>query len=142
MTVEEIASLPVGDLAEPGAHLFLWTTTRYLHDAYHVVDRWGFVPSAVLVWCKPANQGLFGGAFLSNVEFIVFARRGSLATVEKQGSRWFTWPRGKHSQKPEAFQDIVEQVSPGPYLELFARRKRLGWHVWGNEVESDIELVA
>ena len=62
--------------------------------------------------------------------------------VEAKGradSRWHLWPRGKHSAKPEAFQDIVEQVSPGPYLELFARRKRMGWSAWGNEVQSDIE---
>jgi len=62
--------------------------------------------------------------------------------IEAKGradSRWHLWPRGKHSAKPEAFQDIVEQVSPGPYLELFARRKRMGWSAWGNEVQSDIE---
>lgn len=58
--------------------------------------------------------------------------------MNRADSRWYEWPRGKHSKKPEAFQDIVEQVSPGPYLELFARRKRPGWAVWGNEVESDI----
>jgi len=62
----------------------------------------------------------------------------------KQGKRadgrWFQFPRGRHSQKPEGFQDIVEQVSPGPYVELFARRSRKGWDVWGNEVECTAEL--
>ncbi len=44
---------------------------------------------------------------------------------------WFVWPRGVHSQKPAAFLDLVEQVSPGPYVELFARSPRLGWDSWG-----------
>ena len=56
--------------------------------------------------------------------------------------RWFIWPRGKHSAKPEAFMDMVEQVSPGPYLELFARRNRLGWDTWGNESLELVEIVA
>jgi len=56
--------------------------------------------------------------------------------------RWYEWPRGKHSAKPEAFLDLVEQVSPGPYLELFARRQRLGWDTWGNEALCHVELEA
>jgi N6-adenosine-specific RNA methylase IME4 len=57
-------------------------------------------------------------------------------------TRWFTWPRGRHSVKPDAFYDLVEQVSPGPYLELFARRQRLGWDTWGNEALNHVELSA
>lgn len=55
-------------------------------------------------------------------------------------SSWFQWQRGKHSQKPEAFLDLVESVSPGPYLELFARRNRLGWDTWGNEALEHVAL--
>lgn len=55
-------------------------------------------------------------------------------------TRWWEWPRGAHSAKPEAFLDIVESVSPGPYLELFARRDRLGWDTWGNEALGTAEL--
>ena len=56
-------------------------------------------------------------------------------------SRWYQWARGKHSAKPEAFQDIVEQVSPAPRIELFARRQRMGWDSWGNECRNDVDLV-
>jgi N6-adenosine-specific RNA methylase IME4 len=56
--------------------------------------------------------------------------------------RWFTWPVAEHSRKPEAFLDLVEQVSPGPYLELFARRQRLGWDTWGDEALAHVDLVA
>lgn len=61
---------------------------------------------------------------------------------EKINTRWFTWPRGKHSAKPEAFLDLVERVSPAPRLELFARRDRLGWDTWGNEALNTAEVAA
>jgi N6-adenosine-specific RNA methylase IME4 len=57
-------------------------------------------------------------------------------------SAWFQWPRTAHSAKPEAFLDLVESVSPGPYLELFARRNRLGWDTWGNEALQHVEMGA
>lgn len=74
-----------------------------------------------------------GGTYCNTSEFILFARRGNLPARRRVDTSWWRWPRGRHSQKPEAFQDIVESVSPGPYLELFARRARPGWTVWGNE---------
>jgi N6-adenosine-specific RNA methylase IME4 len=64
----------------------------------------------------------------------VTSLRGRVAT------RWFEWPRGRHSEKPEAFFDLVEEVSPGPYLELFARRARFGWDYWGDESLQTVEL--
>ena len=134
MNLADIESLPVKSTADKNAVLYLWTTSRYLESAYRIARMWGFIPGTVLIWCKPQNQGLFGGTFLSNIEFVLTAKRGNPKATGKSGSRWFTWPRGKHSAKPEAFQDMVEQVSPGPYLELFARRPRMGWTVWGNEV--------
>lgn len=141
MTVEEIADLPVSNLAAKDAHLYLWATTRYLRDAYTVAEAWGFPSvSAVLVWCK-ASKGFAGGAFVPNVEFVLFCRRGRLAHKEQVRSRWFEWARGPHSAKPEAFLDMVERVSPGPYLELFARRNRLGWHTWGNQALEHEEIA-
>ena len=140
--VAEIAALPVEGMAAPDAHLYLWTTSAFLEPAYTVARSWGFTPSTVLIWCKaPCGMGL-GGAFAITSEFILFCRRGSLPPQRREGRNWWQWPRGRHSRKPEGFQDLVEQVSPGPYLELFARRPRLGWDVWGNEVESSIAMAA
>lgn len=144
MTVDEIAALPVGDLAEGDAHLYLWTTNRYLRDSFMVLDAWGFRYSQTLVWAKtPMGIGP-GGAFSQNVEYVVCGRRGRLANLRRFDSCWFNWPRaGKaHSKKPEAFLDLVEQASPGPYLELFARRNRLGWDTWGNESLEHVEIGA
>jgi N6-adenosine-specific RNA methylase IME4 len=143
MTVAQIAALPVAELAAPNAHLYLWATNRYLEDAFKVARAWGFSPSITLVWCKkPLGKGVGLPAYPIFTEFVLFCRRGTLPAVERAPKNWFEWKRSKPSQKPEAFQDMVEQVSPGPYLELFARRPRLGWSVWGNEVESTIALAA
>jgi N6-adenosine-specific RNA methylase IME4 len=141
MDLDEIASLPVRDMAERDAHLWVWTISAYLHDTPMVVRQWGFHPSAMLVWCKP-HGGFVGGAFYPNVEYVFFCRRGSLPTQMSVPTRWFDWPRAGHSVKPEAFLDLVEQVSPGPYLELFARRQRLGWDTWGDEALEHVRLGA
>lgn len=141
MSVQEIANLPVDRLAESSAHLYLWTTNRYLRDAYDVAKSWGFTVTKPLVWCK-APKGFMGGAFTSSAEFCLFCRRGSLSTLARAGRQWWEWPRSTHSVKPEAFLDLVEQVSPGPYLELFARRQRLGWDTWGNEALPHVEMPA
>ena len=142
MTLGEIAALPVASLAEESCHLYVWTVNRFVRDTYDVVEAWGFTPAMLLTWCKtPMGIGP-GRQYASTTEFCLFAWRGPQEREPKRIERnWWNWPRGGHSAKPEAFQDIVESVSPGAYIELFARRKRLGWHAWGNEVPCDVELV-
>lgn len=139
MSVGEIAALPVDAWAERDAHLYVWTTQKFLRDTYGIVEAWGFTPGCLLVWCKSPHGFNPGGAWGSTVEFILTAKRGNLRHTGKVERQWWNWPRGAHSAKPEAFLDAVEVVSPGPYLELFARRNRLGWDTWGNE---SIEHVA
>jgi N6-adenosine-specific RNA methylase IME4 len=72
----------------------------------------------------------------------LFCRRGRDVRQAREDSTWWQWKRGKHSAKPEAFLDMVERVSPGPYLEMFARRNRLGWDTWGNEALNHVHLAA
>lgn len=140
MSVEEICQLPVQDFIDKDAHLYLWTINKYIEDAYTVARAWGFKPSTLLVWAKtPKGLGL-GGTYALASEFCLFARRGTMPAKRREETNWWHWKRGKHSQKPEEFQKMIESVSQGPYLELFARRKREGWSVWGNEVASDIDL--
>lgn len=146
LSVEQITVLPVADLADAAAHLYLWTTNRFVESAYAAVRAWGFRPAQLLVWCKPPMGIGFGGAFTVTTEFILFARRGSLPHAARQDSSWWQWSRVyenghiAHSAKPEGFLDLVEQVSPGPYLEMFARRNRLGWDTWGNECHEHVNL--
>jgi N6-adenosine-specific RNA methylase IME4 len=153
MSLDAIKAIPVRDLSEAdrwhvegargGCNLFLWATTEHLEAAYDVVRTWAFVPKALLVWCKPHRPGGLGGTFKANVEFVIVARRGSPPRATGSApTRWFTWPLGRHSEKPAAFYDLVEDVSVGPRLELFARRQRLGWDTWGNEALEHVQIEA
>ena len=133
LSLEEIAALPVAGMADDRAHLYLWTVNRFVPDAYAIAKAWGFRPSTLLTWCKrPMGQG----------PGYEFARRGKADYPPpcRMDRNWWEWPRGPHSAKPEAFLDIVEQVSPGPYVELFARRARFGWDYWGDESLGTAEM--
>ncbi len=140
MSVAQIAELPVGRIADANAHLYLWTINRYVDEAFDVARDWGFQYSTLLTWAKnPMGKGL-GGAYGISTEFVLFCRRGKLRTKQDIGTTWFNWKRPydsrgkpKHSAKPPEFQSMVETVSPGPYLELFARNGRPGWDSWGDE---------
>ncbi len=74
MTVDAIKALPVPDLTDANAHLYLWTTNRYLRDAFDIAEAWGFLFSQALVWCKPPMGIGPGGAFSQTTEYVIFAR--------------------------------------------------------------------
>jgi N6-adenosine-specific RNA methylase IME4 len=135
MTVEAIMSLPVRGLSDSPSLCFLWTTNRYLPDAFDVLMAWGFKYRQTLVWRKTGTPSPFGGTVAPNTaEFVLVGRRGGGSLIgQRLQSAVFDAPRTGHSVKPDAFLDLVEQVAPPPRLELFARRQRLGWDTWGNE---------
>jgi N6-adenosine-specific RNA methylase IME4 len=142
MTVDEISNLQVEAVSAETGYLFLWTVQKHIEAAYSVARRWGFRPVTLLTWCKkPRGKGL-GGRFGSTTEFILYSRRGSSPDGRKRihYSTWFDWERGAHSVKPDAFLELVEGNFPGPYLEMFARRKRKGWDAWGNEISSTVTI--
>jgi N6-adenosine-specific RNA methylase IME4 len=133
MPIEQIAALPVSALAEPNAHIYLWITNRSLPKGFALLDGWGFRYITMLTWCKP-HFGM-GTYFRGSTEHVLFGVRGSLPLLRSDVGTWFEAPRpGQHSAKPDAFYSLVETCSPGPWLEMFARRARPGWQVWGAEV--------
>lgn len=142
LTIEEIKNLPVKRYADDNCELYLWTTQRYLPYAFDVINAWGFKYCQTLTWCKkPMGTGQ-GGVYCPTTEFLLLARVGKMPKVKRIDTTWWEVKRTmKHSKKPEFFQDIIETVTYPPRLELFARRKRIGWDVWGNEVESDINFL-
>lgn len=141
MQVEDILALPVRDVAAANCRLFLWATNRWLDDAFDVLRAWGFKYVQTLVWQKP-DPNWCTGSLAANVEFLVVGRRGAPARLGRFPSAVLTVVGGDHSQKPEAFMDWIEICSPGPYLELFARRQRLGWDTWGDQALPHVELGA
>lgn len=154
MTVKEIAALPVPALAADNSHLYLWTTNNYLFDAKTVMAAWGFRYISNITWVKAEVllDGTFklekpglGQYYRGLTEQCLFGVRGKVPYKivdgkRQQGKTVIIAPRGRHSEKPEEMRRQIEKVSYGAYVELFARQAAPGWHVWGNEVKSDIIL--
>jgi N6-adenosine-specific RNA methylase IME4 len=147
MTVDAIANLPVNSLADDNCHLYLWTIDQFLLDGStaRVAKAWGFPVGRLMVW-KKSHYGL--GTFpRPQHEAVLVCRRGSEPfSVRNIGSVFdapipFMGGLRLHSAKPESFFDLVEVNSPGPRLEMFARRQRLGWDTWGNEALEHVELA-
>jgi N6-adenosine-specific RNA methylase IME4 len=142
MSLDEIKALPVPGLAAHDARLFMWTTNRYLPVAFGVLDAWGFDYMQTLVWHK-TDVNLPGHVAPNSAEFVLVAVRGKPGRLALMPSAVIATTRlGGHSQKRECWLDYFEQVSPGPYVELFARRARFGWDYWGDESLGTAELSA
>ncbi len=115
------------------AHLYLWTTNAFVCEAHDIARAWGFRPITILTWVKTKVtdgevSGKIGYYFRGATEHCLFSVSGSLRLQTADAlPTAFLWPRAKHSAKPDAFYDLVEKASPGPYAELFARRARFGW---------------
>jgi N6-adenosine-specific RNA methylase IME4 len=143
LSVDEIAALPVGELALPQSHLYLWCPNALLAEGLHVLAAWGFTYKTNLVWYKtrkdggPDGRGV--GFYFRNVtELLLFGVRGKLRTkpAGRRQVNILISRKQEHSWKPEEQYGLIESCSPGPYLELFARRKRPGWACWGDQAET------
>jgi len=143
MSIDIIKKLPVLNVADSNCELYLWTTQKYLPFSFDVVKAWGFKYCQTLTWCKKPRGTGQGGVYCPTTEFLILGRRGKMPKVQRVNTTWWETkrPHNSHSTKPEVFQGIIECVSEPPRLEMFARRYRLGWDVWGNEVVSKKELV-
>jgi N6-adenosine-specific RNA methylase IME4 len=141
MTLDDILDLPIPDLALPQSHLYLWIPNALLSEGLEVMKRWGFTYKTNLVWYKvrkdggPDGRGV--GFYFRNVtELVLFGTRGALRTSQpgRHQVNVIVSQKREHSRKPDELYNVIENCSPGPYLELFARRTRPHWMQWGNEV--------
>jgi len=145
MTTEEIKKLPIKKLVADKAHLYLWCVHTHLKEGLEVMESWGFQYKTLIVWRKLTKHGKLwfgmGHYFRASVEICLFGVKGNLPTRTKNTRNIFDAIRPNlHSAKPEKMYEIIEANSYPPYLELFARKQRAGWDVWGNEVENSINL--
>lgn len=138
LSVGAIRQLPVAALAADSAHLWLWVTNASLWAGKLVMEGWGFTYRSILTWIKP-RLGM-GQYLRTQTEHLLLGTRGRAPVLFRGQGSWFYAPVQEHSHKPEEQYAIIERCSPGPYLELFARRQRPGWKVWGDEVDCDVEL--
>jgi N6-adenosine-specific RNA methylase IME4 len=147
MHLDEIAAMPVADVAADKSHLYLWVPNALVPEGMKVMEEWGFRYVSMLVWHKVRKDGGSDGRgvgfyFRNVTEPILFGVRGkgnrTLAPGRSQVNLLATRKR-EHSRKPDELYPIIEACSPGPYLELFARYPRDGWTVWGNESAEDVK---
>jgi N6-adenosine-specific RNA methylase IME4 len=140
MSLEQISSLPVGEIAADASHCYLWTPNALLAYGMHVLEAWGFDYKTMIVWHKVRKDGGSDGRgmgyyFRNVTEPVLFGVRGHLRTLapgRRQVNLLATRKR-EHSRKPDELYPIIEGCSPGPRIELFARHPREGWSAWGDE---------
>lgn len=133
MTIDELCRLPIKDMAESDAVLFLWVTSPLLEDSFRIVHAWGFEYKTSFVWDKVKhNMGHYNSV---RHEFLLVCTRGSCTPDNlKLYDSVQTIERTEHSVKPEEFRNIIDDLyTDGKRIELFARRPADGWEVWGNE---------
>ena len=144
MSVDQIKELPVGKLADESCWCFLWTTQKFLFEAKPVLEQWGFHHLLTMVWEKTfgrsAGMPLYG--FRWNAEFILVGYKTKPCLWPKRPliKAVFSAENIRHSQKPDKFYQNIEVLGENR-VDLFARKQREGWDVWGNEVDSDVEII-
>lgn len=145
MSFDELKKLPINKLADDNSHIYIWTTNKFIEEAFSLCRVWGFDPKTVITWTKirkSDNQPSMkmGYYYRGATEHCIFGVKGSLRLKGKAASTALLTHRTSHSEKPQEFYDLVEEQSYPNRLDFFARKKRIGWDVFGNEVESSICL--
>jgi N6-adenosine-specific RNA methylase IME4 len=149
MAADEIAALPVADLAADDCALFLWVTWPTLEQAMRLIEAWGFkYKTCAFDWVKARNtqpdffqdeiKPLMGMGYWTraNSEPCLLATRGKPKRLRADVRQGIIEPRREHSRKPDCVPSRIERLVAGPYLELFARTQRPGWTVWGNQTDK------
>lgn len=141
MTIDELSQLPISDLV--GGYVLLWAVGPFIvnGEAMGLLNKWGFTPLSILTWAKfdvdrKAGYGGVGYWFLGNAEFCIVSKRVGWPSIRTGRSSLIVEKKTKHSEKPENVHVLCEQRFPGPYLEVFGRKKREGWTVIGNDVDG------
>ena len=144
MSVDEIAALDVAALADRSAWLFVWTTSKYLPQTFGIIEAWGFTYTQTITWRKTGCPSPFVTSVApSHSEFLLAAKRGDPGRLGAFPSSVVDAPaQSQHSRKPDVFMDYIEEISEGPYLEMFSRRARFGWSTWGNQALNHVEIAS
>lgn len=141
MALNDIKNMPVASVTASDCICFVWTTNVMLRQGFDVLAAWGFDYRGMITWAKTDRAGrpFFGMGYWVRgaTEHMIFGVRGKVKPLSKREVSYFTAPVREHSRKPDEAYSLIERLVPGPRLELFARRPREGWAVWGNEVTPE-----
>jgi len=130
MDLEKLKEMHIEKYAEENCHLYIWSTNNNIPLALELGSYWGFSYKTLITWIKPSFG--MGSYFRNSTEQLLFFVKGKLPTRTKDIKTHFEAPRGKHSEKPEYSYQLIEEASYPAYLEIFGRKEREGWNVWGN----------
>jgi N6-adenosine-specific RNA methylase IME4 len=145
MTLEEICELPVAEISDDPAHLYLWVPNALLPEGIKVMEAWGFRYISNIVWHKVRKDGGSDGRgvgfyFRNVTELLLFGVKGKNARTLPPGRSQVNIIQARkreHSRKPDEQYNIIETCSWGPRIELFSRGTRKGWTVWGNQADDE-----
>lgn len=145
MTLDDICELPVSQVADERAHLYLWVPNALLPDGLRVMKEWGFNYKSNIIWHKirkdGGSDGRGVGFYFRNVtEVLLFGVRGKNVRTLQPGRSQVNMIQSRkreHSRKPDEQYELIEGCSWGPYLELFSRGVRDGWTTWGNQAVEE-----
>jgi N6-adenosine-specific RNA methylase IME4 len=143
LSLEEIMEIPVSLAAADSSHLYLWVPNALLKEGLEVLKAWGFEYKSNIIWHKvrkdggPDGRGV-GFYFRNTTEIVLFGIRGRMRTLQPGRSQVniIRTQKQEHSRKPDELYELIEKCSPGPFLEVFARGKRKGWDVFGNQADD------
>lgn len=154
MPIQEIYALPVADLAAPNCVLFMWVIWPMLEHGLQSIESWGFkYKTCGFAWMKADGSQiqmfeeeikpdmLTGYWTRANSEVCLLATRGKPKRLDAGVRQGIIAPRREHSRKPDGIHERIERLVAGPYLELFARQRRPGWDVWGNQTDRFAEAA-
>lgn len=135
MSIQELCELPILDLSDDNAVLFMWVTSPLLEDSFKVINAWGFKYKSSFIWDKVKhNMGHYNSV---RHEFLLICTKGSCTpdVVKLFDSVVIVERTDRHSEKPQEFRDIIDTIYPyGRRIELFARKQHINWETWGNEL--------
>ena len=144
MTLDDICNMPVCELVDDTAHLYLWVPNALLPDGLRVMSAWGFEYKSNIIWHKVRKDGGSDGRgvgfyFRNVTEVLLFGIKGknarTLSPARSQVNMIQSRKR-EHSRKPDEQYDLIESCSAGPFLELFARGSRDNWTTWGDQAKA------
>src|SRR5262249_31441494 len=146
-SLTDLKNFPLADLAADQAHLYIWAPNVFKLEAaaLRMMKQAGFKVTNRIIWVKTAKTtgtpcGALGHYFRPATEYLFFGVKGGLPAGSHSLSNVILAPRQGLAVKPDVSYHLIEAMSPEPRLELFARRRWPGWYVWGDEVDSDVEV--
>ena len=142
MTNNDICKLPVRDILEDQAHLYLWVTNPFIAEGLEICKEWGFDYKTLITWVKTYANGKpemgMGYYFRGCTEHIIFGVKGKMKCLNKTTKNMFQAVNSsRHSEKPHQVREMIVNTSGDlPRIELFARHRFKGWDAWGNQIEE------